>query len=183
MKRLILMIIMAVACAGPSFAIVDGELYGGYNLKSQYITNGSTRDMKGPDYGARAHFTTGGILLTTGIGVYYQKTKFKYDLLNTSYDFKKDNFGGDIFARISIIPVFKPYARAGLSAYEKIDYGSGTKIEKKYFNSYYVGVGAGLAAPLPGIDLMLFAEYLYGNRFTGDKIKTNTINGGISVGI
>jgi hypothetical protein len=181
MKRLILMIIMAVVCAGPSFALVDGELYGGYNFKGQYKTTGSSIDLKGPDYGIRGHFTTGGIFLTTGLGLYYQKATLKYE--GYSADFKKDNFGADMYARLSIIPILKPYARFGLSAYEKIDNGSGTAVEKKYFNSYYWGIGTALAAPIPGIDLMVFVEYLNGNRFKGDKIQLHTINGGVSVGI
>jgi hypothetical protein len=181
MKKLILMIIMTVVCAGPSFALVDGELYGGYSLNSKYKTPGTSIDIKGPDYGARAHMTLGAIIFKTGVGLYYQKSTLKYKGFDT--ESKKNNLGADGFLRLTFTSVVQPYVRAGLSAYETLDNGAGTKIEKKYFNSYYVGGGVAFVAPLPIVDLMVFGEYLYGNRFKGDKIQLNTINGGVSVGI
>jgi Outer membrane protein beta-barrel domain len=182
MKRFIMMIIMAVAFAGPSFALVDGELYGGYNF-GKYTTAGSSLDLKGTDYGARAHMTLGAIAFKIGVGLYYQKSTLKFDVAGTEYDIKKNNFGTDAFLRLTLTSVVQPYGRVGLSTYETIDNGSGTDVEKKYFNSYYVGGGLAFVAPLPIVDLMVFGEYLYGNRFKGDKIQTHTINGGVSVGI
>jgi hypothetical protein len=177
------MFMLAALClaGAPAFAFVDGELYGGYNFSGKITSDSSSYDLKGANYGARFHFTSSGMLFSTGAGLFYQKSPLKLDTAAGKIDTKKTDIGPDAFARIEIIPVLKPYVRAGLSVYQKVDI-DGSSAEKKYFKSYYYGAGLGLAAPTPLLNLMIFGEYLNSRRFSGDKLTLHTINGGVSIG-
>jgi len=179
-----IMFLFAVMClvTAPAFALVDGEIYGGRTFSGSYESGSSSVDLKGWDYGARVHLTSSGFILSTGFGLFFQRAPLNYDVMNRTYDVSKVNIGPDAFARLEIIPVLKPYVRAGVSAYEYLD-ADGAKTEKKYFNSYYYGAGIGIAAPTPVLSLMIFAEYLNNRRFYGDKLTLHTVNAGVSVGI
>ncbi|HEY1405321.1 MAG TPA: outer membrane beta-barrel protein, partial [Spirochaetota bacterium] len=127
----------------------------------------------------------GAVIANFGIGLFVQKTPLDYDYQSRSYTITRTNFGPDVYGRLTIIPFIKPYARIGLSAYEYASVkGAGqTKTNKKYFNTYYAGVGVGLQPAVPVVDFMIFGEYLYNKRFKGGNLIGHTINVGVSLGI
>jgi hypothetical protein len=187
MKKLItsVIVVAAVLSVKPAFALVDGELFGGYNIAGKIDAGTKKEDLKGWNYGARAHFTTGVYVADFGFGMFIQKTPLDYDYLSRSYTITRTSMGPDVFARVTIIPVIKPYVRAGLSMYEysTVKGGGDSETDKKYFNNYYAGVGVGFQPVFPVVKFMVFGEYLYNKRYKGGDLIGHTINIGVSLGI
>jgi hypothetical protein len=192
MKRVYSLIIAAavIAWAVPSFALVDGEVYGGLTLGGDYKLSGDgynkTVNVNGWGYGARAHLTGGLIVVDYGIGGFYQQKPLDAKIGSTKFDVTNTSFGGDCFLRLGIIPVVKPYVRAGLAFADYVESkasGVTTKSNWKGFNSYYTGFGVGLALPIPVVTLMVFGEYLYNHQIYSGKLTGNNINFGISLGL
>jgi hypothetical protein len=172
--------------ARPSFALVDAEVYGGYSFKNNFddATSDATK-AKGWAVGLRAHLTGGNTFFDYGAGAFYQRTPLKYKESGIEVKYTRDSFGPDAYLRIAILPLIKPYGRIGMSVYDKEKLsatGYPTETQTKKFSSYYFGFGAGIMPPLPGIDLMIFAEYLYNKKYKGGKSSNNTINAGVSLG-
>ena len=196
MKRsLMIGAVMAVLAfvSTPSFALIDGEVYGGYNFAGKFsapaMAGVTSKDVKvsGFDYGARAHLTGGLLIVDYGLGGYFQRKPLEYSLSSKTYELMNINYGFDGFIRLNlpVIPI-KPYARAGLSIadYNEAKQGNTTaKLDTKYFNSYYTGFGVGLSLPIPVVLLMVYGEYLYNHQIYSGKLTGNTFNVGISLGI
>jgi hypothetical protein len=188
MKRTMtfLALVAVFFAARPSFALIDAEVYGGYSFKNNI--DGATSDAtkaKGWAVGLRAHLTGGNTLFDYGAGAFYQRTPLKFKEGGIEVKYTRDSFGPDAYLRIAILPLIKPYGRIGMSVYdrEKI-YAKGIidDTQTKKFSSYYFGFGAGIMPPIPGVDLMIFAEYLYNKKYKGGKVTNNTINAGVSLG-
>jgi len=189
MKRLFILAVTAAVLvwAAPSFALVDGEVFGGYNFGGEYRGVGlqDSYSINGGDYGARAHLTGGFLIVDYGLGGYFQQRPLDFDVASKSYTLVNTNYGFDGFLRLGLIPIVKPYLRAGLSIadYNEAKGNSQTRSETKYFNSYYTGIGVGLTLPVPVVTLMVYGEYLYNHQIYTGKLTGNTFNLGISLGI
>lgn len=189
MKKVYSLIVAAavIAWAVPSFALVDVEGYGGLTFAGKAASGTSeTLKVSGWDYGARAHLTGGFIIVDYGVGGYYQQKPLDGKIGSTNFDVSNTSFGGDCFLRLSIIPVVKPYVRAGLAFADYVETkadGGYKKSNWKGFNSYYTGIGVGLALPIPVVTLMVFGEYLYNHQIYSGKLTGNNINFGISLGL
>lgn len=179
-----------LAWAAPSFAFVDGEVFGGYSFGGSYESPSAISGIKenvkvkGWDYGARVHATDSILFFDFGVGGFFQQHPLEYSS-NSSYKVVNSTFGFDGYARFNLIPVVKPYARVGLSfiGYNETKGGDTKKSDWKAFNSYYTGAGLAFSLPVPVVDIMIFAEYLYNHQIYSGKLTGNTINAGVSVGI
>ena len=197
MKKVYSLIIAAavVAWAVPSFALVDVEGYGGLSFAGKFETPDKTATgaaasesvkVKGWDYGARAHYTDGFLIFDYGIGAFYQQKPLSYSLLSTDYKAVNTTSGADCYLRLGIIPVVKPFVRAGLAVTDYVETkAGGTKIKSdmKYFNSYYTGGGIGFTLPVPLVTIMFFGEYLYNRQIHSGKMTGSNVNFGLSLGI
>lgn len=187
MKKLVALAVIAAAfvMVKPASALIDGELFGGYNFAGTLDAGTKNVDLKGWTYGARAHFTSGLYIVDFGAGLFFQRTPLDFDYQSRSYTITRTDIGPDVYGRLTVIPFIKPYVRAGLSAYEysKVKGAGSSETDKKYFNNYYAGIGAGFQPAIPVVNFMVFAEYLYNKRFKGDELIGHTVNVGISLGI
>ena len=181
-----------VFVATPSYALIDGEVFGGYSFAGKFSTpemagvSGTDVTVKGFGYGARAHFPDGFFIFTYGVGGYYQRKPLEYSIANQSAKLINNNYGFDGYFRLDLIPIVKPYLRAGLSIadYNNAQQGNTTvKMKTTYFNSYYTGIGVGFSLPIPVVTLMIFGEYLYNHQIYSGKLTGNTMNLGVSLGI
>ena len=192
MKKIVMICSLAAAfslVSAPSFALVDGEVFGGYSFKGKFEEPSADKNVTvdGWGYGARAHLTGGFLVLDYGMGGFYQRKPLDFSLYDTSYSVVNNTYGFDAFFRLNIPLVFiKPYVRAGLAIadYNKVKQGS-AKIDSdtEYFNSYYTGIGVGFSLPIPVVTLMVYGEYLYNHQIHAGKLTGNTFNLGISLGI
>jgi len=111
----------------PASAFIDGELFGGYNFQGSYTTDIKTVSVTGINYGGRVHLN-GGLLgiASYGVGIFGENTPLKYSQTGASYNLQKTDIGPDVYVRLGIIPVLKPYVRTGFSFYEytKDNYGN-----------------------------------------------------------
>lgn len=185
-KIVVVSTIAAVLLAAvPSFAFIDAEVFGGYNMAGKIEADGQKFDVDGWNYGARAHLTNSLILMNMGFGAFLQKTPLEFSVSSQDYKFTRTNTGLDMYAGLNLL-MLNPYARVGLSFFEYVSDKGGTtnSNEWKYFNYYYAGVGLGFSLPMPVVRIMVFGEYLYNKRFKGgNDIVYHTINFGASIGI
>ena len=153
------------AWAAPSFAFIDGELFGGYSFGGSYQSPSAITGIKenvkvkGWDYGARVHATQSILFFTLGAGGFFNQHPLEYSA-DSSYKVVNSTFGFDGYARFNLIPVVKPYARVGLAfvGYNETKGGDNKKSDWKAFNSYYTGLGIAFALPIPIVDVMVFGR-------------------------
>ncbi len=194
MKKGLFLFLLAAVIMLPleSFALVDGEVYGGYTFSGE-VDGTSMEDVTGFSYGARAHYTTSFLIVTFGIGPYlqYAPLNVEMNVLNNTIeaDMNKMTIGLDVYNKfdVPLVPL-KPYLRYGLAMYDKttVTVDSTETSESKYFQMYYGGLGLALTAiPVPIVDFQIFTEYLYeySKISDDDNLKGHKVNLGVSVGI
>jgi hypothetical protein len=171
--------------ARPSFALIDGEIFGGYTYGGKLDAGSENVNLSGWNYGIRGHLNRDFAVFKIGLGGYLQKSPLTFDLLSQNYKYERTNIGSDLYIRLTPFPLVKPYARLGISfvEYGTTKGGGSSSSQWKYFNTYYVGGGIGLMPPIPMIDIMVYAEYLYNSRFSGGtKMICHTIDVGFLFG-
>lgn len=194
MKKYLIVLIILISLIIPTqaFALINGEIYGGYSFEGEAeIEDSDTFSVQGFGYGARLHFYNTFAIIGYGIGGFAQKSPLEGEIKIGSdkedIDFNKTNYGIDGFVNLAIplIPVH-PYVRGGISIYETIETefevsgSTETETEKNYFQSYYGGFGLSFKVlPLPILSVEIFAEYLYeysilqdsGGEFKGHRVN------------
>lgn len=199
MSKIGLMLIAVLLIPAVSFAIIDASVYGGYSFNGKLETATSTTDadVKGKQYGVRAHINTGiPMVFTVGGGLFYQLAPLKYDVESTSDDLTKKTYGFDAYAQLDLpfLPVY-PYVRGGIAIQDKLEIGyqvnvgaggveKETKTYDEYFKSSYYGVGLAYSIyDLVVLDLQIFCEYLFTTSKQEDdvKLKGHAVNLGLQV--
>ncbi len=187
-------LILALAAFVPatSYAIVDAGLYGGYSFSGKVdassVATGKT--TTGWEYGAIAHLNFDFLaIFNVGIGAFYQNAPLKFDYAGETIKIDNVNIGPDVYLELDlpVIPIH-PFVRGGVSAYNKtsIDFPSSLPAKdvtaKKYFGSYYFGLGAALTI-FPFIQI--FGEYMYNyaNQEKDVSLKTNAVHVGARLNI
>lgn len=156
-----------------SFALVDGAVWGGSVFKGS-TEGGPDTEPTSWQYGAKAHFNFSIIpLLEMGIGGYYQDTKLKFDILNSSSDVSRKSIGFDGNLLLSI-PILHPYLRGTYAIWDKYD----TDVQK--FKAY--GIGGGLEIVVFPF-VRLFGEYMYESTDHDGKLNTSSANFGLKADI
>lgn len=156
-----------------SFALVDGAVWGGSVFKGQ-VEGGVDTEPTSWQYGAKAHYNFSLIpLIEMGVGAYYQDTKIKFDVLNSSSDVSRKSIGFDANVLLSI-PIIHPYLRGTYAFWDKYD----TDVQN--FKAYGVGAGVELVV-FPFI--RLFGEYMYELTDHDGKLTTSSANFGIKADI
>lgn len=190
--------IIALMIPSTTYAIVDASVYGGLsfsgNLDFPSTSNFSTlTGFKLEDYatqgkqaGAIAHLNASVIpmILSIGIGGFYQRNIMTYTVMHVDSTLTKDSYGLDVII-MSEAPIFiHPYIRGGIAIKEKADYKTPTETisSSKNFNSYYGAIG-GAFTIFPFIQLFGEYQYNYSKLETGGTFKTNSINAGVRVNI
>ncbi len=190
MKKLIVIIAaftVLVFVPSASFAIVDLGVYGGYSFGGEIEVENETYDVMGPEYGFIGHLNGSVIpmILSLGIGGFYQKSTLQYEADNKDYDLDKTMYGLDAIAMLELPILIHPYLRGGIAINEKLDIdisGVGSESYEKKFNSYYFGIGAAFTVfPM----VQVFGEYLYNySKQEEDAVlKTNSVHIGARVNI
>ncbi len=170
MKKIKLIAAMAALLAlipASSFALFDIGAYGGYSYKSTIDTqtvSGSTPDPKGLSYGLIGHYNQPIFpLITMGVGLYSQYSKFSYSYKNlanksTEVQYGKKIIGIDLYLELNVplLPIH-PYVKFASGIYEDMN-GDLQKADRQYFNTYSTGGGLALTFfPF----LQVFVEYRY----------------------
>ncbi|MFW5860602.1 MAG: outer membrane beta-barrel protein [Spirochaetota bacterium] len=189
MKKLIVILAaftVLVFAPSASFAIVDMGVYGGYSFGGEIEVENETYDVIGPEYGFIGHVngTVIPMVLSLGIGGFYQKSTLQYEVDKKDFDLDKTIYGLDAIAMLELPIIIHPYLRGGIAINEKLDLkvnDSSVSYEKK-FNSYYFGIGAAFTVfPM----VQVFGEYLYNySKQEEDAVlKTNSVHIGARVNI
>ena len=155
MKKIrILLIIGLIAVAWTqSYAIIDIGAYGGYSFSGNLDAGVKNVTLGGPEYGFIAHFnsTVIPIILSVGMGPYYQSSMLKYTL-DGSHDFNRKTLGIDFYAQLELPIIIHPFVRVAPTIWEEAD------SKKQYFNGYLFGGGIAVTIfPM----LQIYGEYLY----------------------
>ena len=189
MKRLTLILAIftvLVFVPSASFAIVDLGVYGGYSFGGEIEVENETYDVAGPEYGFIGHVngTVIPMILSVGIGGFYQKSTLEYEYNNDTIDLDKTMYGIDAIVMLELPILIHPYVRGGIAIKEELDFkvnGEGVTYDET-FSSYYVGLGAAFTIfPM----VQVFGEYLY-NYSTQEEdstMMTNSIHVGARLNI
>ena len=134
-----------------SFAIWDAAAWGGYIYSGN--TDPGDYDFDGGQYGFKGHYNSTVIpsLLDFGIGLYYQKSKLKFDDTDDKITRTSVGLDANLIVELPVIP-FHPYARGTWAFMDRIDGKS------KNFKAYGVGLGLEFTF-FPFI--RVFGEYMY----------------------
>ena len=162
------------------YALLDVGVYGGYSFAVDIETEENSHRKSGPEFGAFAHYNTGlPLMLTFGIGPFYQKTDLSYDLLDSEYDATRSMLGLDVYLQLELPIIVHPYVRGGIAVKEwlKLETPSGSSTKSAYFKSYYGGLGLAFKVfPL----VSFFGEYLYtrSNQEDSVVVKGSAVHAG-----
>lgn len=185
--KLVCLAIALVLLPTASFAIVDFGAYGGYTFAGKIDSpNLDNYDTNGWQYGFIGHLNGSVIpmILSMGIGGFYQKSPWEYDSPVGTFDVTKTMYGVDAIAMLELPILIHPYVRAGIAINEKVEIKTpwGTQSDEKKFNSYYFGLGAAFTV-FPFVQV--FGEYLYNYSKLEDdgKLQSNSINVGARLNI
>ncbi len=164
MKKLVLLASFMLLSYTSAFAIADFGIYGGYSFAGS--TSASDATISGPEYGVVAHYNSTIIpmVLSYGIGGYYQMANLTSTFSGFEKEYNKDTAGIDLYLQLELPIMIHPFAKASVAVYEKIE------DEKEYFKSYAFGGGLAITvAPF----VQLTGDYMY----TTSKSGNNTMNG------
>jgi hypothetical protein len=126
-----------------SFALVDAAAWGGYLFNGE-IEDLEKGDLKGGQYGIKAHYNTSLIpLLELGVGAYYQYSTLKFDYSSLDEDVTRQTIGLDANLILGL-PIVHPYIRGTYSFWDKLKFGDEDADTEKF-----KGYGAGLGLNLP----------------------------------
>jgi len=179
-KALLLACAVLLVLPASAFALLDVGVYGGYSFAGEIETDTDSPKTSGPEFGAFAHYNTGlPLLLTLGVGPFYQKTYLSYDLMNNEYDATRSMVGLDVYLQVELPIIIHPYIRGGIAFKEwlELDGPGGSSTKSEYFKSYYGGLGVALKVfPL----VSFFGEYLYtrSNQEDDVVVKGNAVHVG-----
>lgn len=170
-KVFIMTAVLIVSFNVNSFALVDGAVWGGYVFKGEF--DNSSDEIKGVNYGLKAHYNTSLIpLIELGLGGYYEISKYKFDVMDDTL--QRQSLGLDVNLILSL-PILHPYVRGTYAFWDKFD-GDTEK-----FKAY--GIGAGLEFTVFPF-LRVFGEYMFENtEHYSSKLKTNSVNFGLKADI
>lgn len=161
-----------------SFAIVDAGVWGGYLFNGE-IEDFSKADLKGGQYGLKAHYNTSLIpLLELGVGAYYQYSMLKYDYSSFDEDVTRQTIGLDANLILGL-PIVHPYIRGTYAFWDKLKFGDEDADTEKF-----KGYGAGLGVELTVFPFIrIFGEYMYDYTDHDFYIKSHSANIGLKLDI
>ena len=180
MKAVLLACAVLLVLPASGYALLDVGVYGGYSFAGEIEIESSSPKTTGPEFGAFAHYNTGfPLLLTFGIGPFYQQTYLSYDFMNNDYDATRRMLGLDVYLQLELPIIIHPFVRGGVAVKEwlKLEGGGESTTKSEYFKSYYGGLGAAFKVfPL----VSFFGEYLYtrSKQEDGIVVKGNAIHAG-----
>ncbi|HSV96456.1 MAG TPA: outer membrane beta-barrel protein [Spirochaetota bacterium] len=179
-KAVLLVCAVMLLLPASGYALLDVGVYGGYSFAGKIETDTESMKTSGPGFGVFGHYTTGlPLMLSFGIGPFYQKTYLSYDLANKEYEATRSMLGVDVFLQLELPIIVHPYVRVGIAVKEwlEIDDSSGSSTKSEYFKSYYGGPGVAFKVfPLVSI----FGEYLYtrSKQEDGIVLKGSAVHAG-----
>ncbi len=141
-KALLLACAVLLVLPASAFALLDVGVYGGYSFAGEIETDTDSPKTSGPEFGAFAHYNTGlPLLLTLGVGPFYQKTYLSYDLMNNEYDATRSMVGLDVYLQVELPNIIHPYIRGGSRSRNGCELdGREASTKSEYFKSYYGGL-------------------------------------------
>ncbi len=193
MRKLRSVVLVALALLifvpASSYAIVDFGVYGGYSFTGKIQADTVDKSTKGWEYGFLGHLNGSVIpmVLSVGIGGFYQKAPLKYSVSGTDFDLTKTAYGLDGIVMLELPIIIHPYVRGGIAINEKAKIevsgpAAYSTSKSKKFNSYYVGLGAAFTIfPM----IQLFGEYMYNTSKQEDNVDltSNSIHVGARLSI
>ncbi|MFC1669459.1 outer membrane beta-barrel protein [Spirochaetota bacterium] len=175
LRLLVFALALLALAPAKSYALFDLGVYGGITFDNK--VNTSLGDLKayGSGFGFIGHYRTTLIpmVLSFGLGPYYESFYLTYDEYSTDYDYKKQTVGLDVYAMLELPIFIHPYFRASVAIWDDLNG------HEEYFQSFAVGPGVGLNI---AVIFQIYLEYLYSASWHDDKKSDgHTINLGVRV--
>ncbi len=184
-KAVLLVCAVLLVLPSSSYALLDVGVYGGYSFAGKIETDTESIKTSGPEFGVFAHYTTGvPLVMSFGVGPFYQKTFLSYDVSNKDYDATRSMLGVDVFLQLELPIIIHPYVRGGIAVKEWFEFEdqTGSSSNSEYFKSYYGGAGVAFTVfPL----ISIFGEYLYtrSKQEDGILVKGSVVHAGAKLSL
>ena len=157
-----------------SYALIDIGAYGGYSFENKVKTSDGELKTQGFGFGFIGHYnmTVIPMVLSIGIGPYYEKFYLNYKWYSVKSDYDLQTVGLDVFAMLELPIVVHPFVRASVAVWEQ------TQKNNDYFRSFSFGPGVGFDILI----LQIYTEYLFNtSKQRGNDAYGHTINLGIRI--
>lgn len=169
MKKISIIVAMAIAAVHPASAIWDGQLGIGYNQVNLSDNGGSSKvpdqNYKGATLNASTHlnFSIPGVL-SLGVGpyvVYAPDMAYTYGSSGSGVTVSNTQFsvGGELQAKVIAVPIVSPYVKLGygIETLKSTGTANAITVEVYKFSGSGLRVLAGIEIPIVG-PLAVFAE-------------------------